>query len=214
MKEDRKSAGEHEAPRRQSVGLLVFLVILTVFLMIVPQDVSRRHLSQFVTAEEKYLLGVEATLLSIMIVETLVRVATGRLHRRQMQQLGINLRITVRIAGYLIASVCVISILSANPALGISVGTIAGVVVAFATQSIVGSMLATVILISRRIVQVGEEITVSQTQGTVLEIGLLHTIISTRRGVAYIPNSLMVTGIVHRNRRTPERDVHRQAKDR
>jgi small-conductance mechanosensitive channel len=165
-------------------------------------DISHRHLIGFVTAEERYIVGLEVAILSILVVEMLVGIVKSRLHSQQMAQLGANLRITVRIAGYLIASVCVVAILSSNPTLGISVGTMAGVVVAFATQSTFASMLATLVLISSRMVRTGEEISINQIKGTVLEIGLLYTIVAVENDVAYIPNSLMISTIMRRKRRT------------
>ena len=76
---------------------------------------------------------------------------------------------------------------------------------AFATQSTVGSVLATVVLISTRMVRVGEEISISQTTGTVLQIGLVHTMVAIEDDVAYVPNSLMITSIMRRKRRTLDR---------
>ena len=96
------------------------------------------------------------------------------------------------------------AILSSNVTLGISVGTIVGVVVAFATQSTFASMLATLVLISSRMVRAGEEISINQIKGTVLEIGLLYTIVAVENDVAYIPNSLMISTIMRRKRRTPD----------
>jgi small-conductance mechanosensitive channel len=174
------------------------------FLILGTLDISHRHLSGFITAEERYIVGLEVAVFSILVVEMLAGIVKSRLHSQQMAQLGANLRITVRIVGYLIASVCVVAILSSNPALGISVGTIAGVVVAFATQSTFASMLATLVLISSRMVRAGEEISISQTRGTVVEIGLLYTIVAVENDVAYIPNSLMISTIMRRKRRTPD----------
>jgi small-conductance mechanosensitive channel len=98
----------------------------------------------------------------------------------------------------------VVAILSSKPTLGISVGAIVGVVVAFATQSTFASMLATVVLISARMVRAGEEISINQIKGTVLEIGLLYTIVAVENDVAYISNSLMISSIMRRKRRTPD----------
>jgi small-conductance mechanosensitive channel len=202
MLDDSNNARNNGGPHRKLSILILLAAVLTVLLIVGTKEISRRNLSTFISSEEKYILGFEAAALSILIVEMLVGLATQRLHGHQMTQLGTNLRLTVRIAGYLIASVCVVSILSSNPTLGISVGAFAGVVVAFATQSTVGSMLATIVLISSRMLRVGEEISISGTKGTVVQIGLLHTIVAIEDDIAYVPNSLMIASVMRRKRRT------------
>ena len=207
MPDDTNSARNNSGPHGRPNILILLAAILTVVLIVGTKEISRRNLSSFISTEEKYILGFEVAALSILVVEMLVGLVSRRLHGHQMTQLGTNLRLTVRIAGYLIASVCVVSILSSNPALGISVGALAGVVVAFATQSTLGSVLATVVLISGRMVRVGEEISISQTKGTVVQIGLLHTIVEIEDDIAYVPNSLMIASIMRRKRRTLDRSA-------
>lgn len=68
----------------------------------------------------------------------------------------------------------------------------------FATQNILASILAAIVILSTRIVKVGEEITVGQTTGTVSEINLTHTILSVQDDVVFIPNSLIISGTLIR----------------
>jgi len=110
-------------------------------------------------------------------------------------------RIMIRIIGYLIAIVSVISILASNPTLGISAGAIAGVVIAFATQNIIGNMLAAMTILNTHMVQVGEEITVSGVKGVVFDMTLSHVIVHLDDDVVYVPNTLMVSQTVRRKRR-------------
>jgi small-conductance mechanosensitive channel len=107
----------------------------------------------------------------------------------------------IRITGYLIAIVSVISILASNPTLGISAGAIAGVVIAFATQNIIGNMLAAMTILNTHMVQIGEEITVSGVKGMVVDINLSHIIVHVDDDVVYVPNTLMVSQTVRRKRR-------------
>jgi small-conductance mechanosensitive channel len=115
----------------------------------------------------------------------------------QMVEYGSRLRLIVRITGYAIALTSVISILGSNPTLGISVGAIAGIIIAFATQNILGSVIATVLILSTRMVRVGEEITVgqtgSQTTGTVAGINLTHTVLSIDKKVVFVPLNCWTT---------------------
>jgi small-conductance mechanosensitive channel len=120
---------------------------------------------------------------------------------------GTRLRLIVRITGYSISSLSVISILASNATLGISVGAITGITIAFAIQNIAGSMLATVFLVSNHRVRIGEEITVSQTKGIVSDIKLTHTILSIGDDVVFIPNSLVMSSIVRRKKRNLDKDI-------
>jgi small-conductance mechanosensitive channel len=118
-----------------------------------------------------------------------------------MVQHRTRLRLMVRIVGYSIALISIISILASNATLGISVGAIAGVVIAFATQNIIGSVLATVLILSTRMVRVGEEITIGQTKGVIAEINLTQTILSIDDNVVFVPNSMIISNVVQRRKR-------------
>jgi small-conductance mechanosensitive channel len=86
--------------------------------------------------------------------------------------------------------------------LGISAGAIAGIVIAFATQNLIGNMLAAVLIINTRMVQIGEEITVTDIKGIVADINLSHTIVHVDDDIVYIPNTVMVSNAVRRKKRT------------
>ena len=88
-----------------------------------------------------------------------------------------------------------------TPPLGISVGIVIGIVIAFATQNTASSVLAAVIIISTRMIRVGEEITIQGQTGTVHDIGLTHTILSVEDDVMFVPNSVIVANVVRRKKR-------------
>ena len=100
MSEDVGSVPNSKIERRRPNFLILFGAVLTVFLIVGTLDISHRHLIGFVTAEERYIVGLEVVVLSILVVEMLVGIVKSRLHSQQMAQLGANLRLTVRIAGY------------------------------------------------------------------------------------------------------------------
>ena len=207
MPTDMEAAGKHDISQRWPIIFKALGALFAIFLIIATSDISRRDLIAFVSAQEKFILGIEAALFSILFVETLVGMVTLRLRSRQLVQLSINLRIAVRITGYSIASVSVVSILSSSPTLGISAGAIAGIVIAFATQSTVASVLATIVLISTRMVRVGEIIDVTGTRGIVVDIKLTHTVVSVDDEVAYIPNSFIMHNILRRKKRSQDKDA-------
>ncbi len=96
----------------------------------------------------------------------------------------------------------IISILAANPALAISIGTITGVVIGFASQNVTSNVLAAGLLVATRIVRVGDTITVAGNTGQIVDITLMYTVMDTETGRVFVPNSMMVTTAVQR-RKTP-----------
>jgi small-conductance mechanosensitive channel len=181
--------------------------IITILLMLATLEVSHRKINVFVANQEKYIVAIEAAILSILIVEILVKLMALRFNTLPLVQRGERLRLVVRIVGYSIALLSVVSILASNAALGISVGAIVGVVLALAAQSIVGSMLAAVLIISTRMVRIGEEITINQTKGTISDINLTHTVISIDDDVVLVPNSLIISSMVRRKKRDTRNDA-------
>jgi len=201
---------EGEQANRRHVRPIIITfsgTILMIILIMATLDVSHRNVIQFVTNQQKYILAIEAAGLAVFMVELALRLITLRLHTPNMEDHRNRLRLIVRIVGYSISAISVISILASNATLGISAGAIAGVVIAFATQNIVGSMIAAIIILSTRMVRIGEEITVNQTKGVIAEINLTHTVLSVEENVVFVPNSMIISNIVQRHKRTLDKDA-------
>jgi hypothetical protein len=99
-------------------------------------DIARRNINTFISTQQKYIIAIEAVFLAVFIIELLVSLVTVLLRTPQMIEHAMRLRLIVRIVGYFIALMSVISILASNPALGISVGAIAGVVIVSTPQAV------------------------------------------------------------------------------
>lgn len=207
MSKDNKVVEKLNVFQKRPVIITFLGAIITILLILATLEVSHRNINTFVSSQQKYIIAIEAVILAIFIVEMLVRLVTLRLRAPQMIEHGTRLRLIVRIAGYFIALTSVVSILASNATIGISVGAIAGVVIAFATQNIVGSVLAAVLILSTRMVRVGEEITISQTKGIVSDVNLTHTVLSIDDDVVFIPNSLIISSIVRRKKRHSNKDA-------
>jgi small-conductance mechanosensitive channel len=201
MAKDLESITKMGASQKRAIAVTFFGSIITILLIIATLEISNRNISTFVVNQLKYILSIESTLLVTFVVEMLARLATLRSLTPQMMEHGMRVRLIVRIIGYSIGFLSVISILASNATLGISVGAIAGVVIAFATQNILGSLLAAILILGTHMVKVGEEITVGQTKGVVSDINLTHIVLSVEDDVVFIPNSLMVSSVVRRKKR-------------
>jgi small-conductance mechanosensitive channel len=184
------------------IGTIFFIILIILTL-----EVSHRDLNSFVTAQQKYILSVESLFLVAFLVEMLARLATLHSQNRRMVEFGTRMRLMVRITGYGIGSLAVISILASNPTLGISVGAILGALIVFSTQNILGSILATVFILSTRMIHIGEEISVGNTKGIVSDINLTHTIVSIDEDIVLIPNSTLITSAIRRKKRDPDKEI-------
>ena len=206
MLKDNKVVDKVNVFRKRPIIITGIGAIITILLILATLEVSRRNINTFVSSQQKYIIAIEAVILAICIVEMVGRLVTLLLHTHQTNEHGMRLRLIVRIIGYGIALMSVVSILASNATLGISVGAIAGVVIAFATQNILGNVLATVLIMSTRMIRVGEEITISQTKGIVSGINLTNTVLSIDDEVVFIPNSLITSSIVRRKKRNSNMD--------
>jgi small-conductance mechanosensitive channel len=207
MSKDNKIAEKPIIFQKRPIIITFLGMIIMILLILATLEVSHRNIITFISEQQKYIIAIEAAILAIFIVEMLVSLVTLLLHTPQMIEHGARLRLIVRIVGYFIAFMSVISIIASNPTLGISIGAIAVVVIAFATQNIVGNVLAAVLILSTRMVRVGEEITINQTKGIVSDINLTNTIISSEDEVVFIPNSLITSSMVRRKKRNSNKDA-------
>lgn len=183
------------------MSIEVVVLVLGVALIFATLEISRQELIPFVTANRDLIIAIEAALVSILLIEIIGRIIVAWFEEHGALAYGIYIRTAIRIAGYLIAVVSIISILASNPALAISIGTITGVIIGFASQNVTGNALAAVLLITTRTIRAGDTITVAGNTGEVKDITLLYTVIETETGRVFVPNNMMVTTAVQRRKR-------------
>jgi len=208
MSNDSKVVKKLDDSGRRPIAVTLVGAIIIILLILVTLEVSHRGVNTFVSHQERYIVALEAAVLSILIVEMLGRLAAPPFTALQLGERGIRMRLLVRVVGYSIAFLSVVSILASDATLGISVGAIVGVIIAFAAQSTVGSVVAAVLLFSTRMVRVGEEITVGGTKGMISDITLTHTVLSIDDDVAFIPNSQIMSSVVRRKKRASGKDAN------
>ncbi len=182
------------------------LAIIFLFIAIVSATfyISDRHLFPFLNNYQSYIVSAEIAFVSILLGEIIGRIIVFRFRERGALAYGIYVRTVIRVIAYLVAVIAIISVLASNPALAISIGTITGVVIGFASQNITANVLAAALIVATRIVHVGDTVTVSGNTGRVTDITLIYTVIDTETGTVFVPNSIMVTTAVQR--RKPESD--------
>ena len=88
----------------------------------------------------------------------------------------------------------IVSFLSQNAIVAASIGTISGIVVGFASQNLIGNMIAGIYLALTRPFKIGDMITVFGNSGKVYDIGLLNCDFLMKNGdIVRAPSSSLLT---------------------
>jgi len=116
------------------------------------------------------------------------------------QSSGNRLEITTKVVYY---TIIIIAVLLALPALGIRpsnllvAGGVVGIVIGFASQSIVGNLISGIFLMFERPIKIGDQLRVDDISGFVEDIHIVSTIVRTYSGLyVRIPNEKVFTGII------------------
>jgi small-conductance mechanosensitive channel len=113
-----------------------------------------------------------------------------------------SIKILMRILGSIVIISIIISYLSNDPIVAASIGTISGLVVGFASQNIIGNIIAGLYLAILRPFKLGDEITAFNNTGVIFDIGLITTKLYTSDNkIVLVPNSSMVTTTIVLNKR-------------
>jgi hypothetical protein len=112
------------------------------------------------------------------------------------------IRSIFRISGVAILISIIASIFNVNPAAALTVGSFGGLVVGFATQTILSHVVAGMFLLLSRPFIHGDQITVSGQTGLVKEIKLMHLVLEStdRTTDILIPSGSVVTQIIQKKK--------------
>lgn len=173
------------------------LIILTI-------ELSRLEHYAFLVNQKERIISIEIALFGIAVVELLSRAWVGQYRDHHVLQTGMTFRAIFRTLTYSILAIAIVSILSANPALAVGVGTVTGVVVGFSAQSLIGNVIAGTILSIVRPMRVGDSITVMGNNGRVIDIGIIFTTIDADDQRIFIPNMTMLSNAIRVDRKKSE----------
>lgn len=110
------------------------------------------------------------------------------------------IRSLTKISGIAILLGLVGSIFNVSPAAALTMGSFGGMVVGFASQTIMTHVIAGVFLLITRPFSYGDVITVAGQTGTVKEIRLMHLVLDTGKEEVLIPSGTVVTQILRKKK--------------
>jgi small-conductance mechanosensitive channel len=197
-KEKRKRNEGSKAAQTTAISLAFIFVFVCVIL--VTGELSKLNGFGFLARHEKTVINSEFAVFSIFLVEFIGRAIIQAFKRRGNEPAGHNIRSILRGVVYIILAIGIVSSLSSDPGLAIGIGAVTGVVIAFATQNLVGNIVAGVMLAIVRPVRIGDDITVMAQTGQVKEIDLLYTVLEDGENWYYVPSMVMFSNVIKRKK--------------
>jgi small conductance mechanosensitive channel len=181
---------------------LISLVVVVIFVcaILATGEIAKITGFEFVAKHEKTLINLEFSIFAIILVEFIGRAIIQAFKRRGIEPVGHNVRAILRGVVYIVLAIGIVSSLSSNPGLAIGIGTVTGVIIAFATQNLVGNVFAGVMLAITRPVRIGDQVTVLASTGEVKEIALIYTILEDGDNMYYVPSMVMFSNVVKKKK--------------
>ena len=139
-------------------------------------------------------VGIAGYLVIEIIANTAFRLV---ITAQQSDQTANSLRSLIRILGGIVVAAIVLSFLSQNAAVAASIGTLSALVIGFASQNLLGNMIADMYLSLTRPFKIDDVITVFGNSGKVRDIGLLNCELLMSNGdIMRAPSSSLLTSPV------------------
>lgn len=198
IKDKKKSKRSNKAPRTALISLLVLIIFICVILT--TDAVAKNSGLSFIGRHEKTIVNTELAIFALILVEFIGKAIIQAFKNRGIEPVGHNVRAILRGVVYLILAIGIVSSLSSNPGLAIGIGTVTGIVIAFATQNLVGNIFAGVLLAIVRPIRIGDYVTVLLSSGEVKEIALMYTILEDGENWYYVPSMVMFSNVIKRKK--------------
>ena len=200
MKMKDKSKNKVSAKTTNTTPIAMVVMVLCLAVIIGTIELSKLADFKFIADHRNTFVSVELTVFVMALVELIGRAIVVNFRRRGIEPVGQSIRTIIRGAVYIILTVGIISTLLSNPALAISLGTVMGVIIGFATQNLISNVVAGIMLAIVRPVQVGDQVTVTGSTGIVKEIALIYTVLDTKVSLNYVPSIVMFSNVVMKNK--------------
>lgn len=147
--------------------------------------------AQYLVYSQIIQVGVVGYLAAEITAKTAFRIALATQHSDRTAK---SIRSITRISGAIVIAVVVVSYLSQNAAVAASIGAMSALVIGFASQNLLGNMVAGMYIALTRPFKIGDMITVFGNTGKVHDIGLLICDILMKDGnIVRIPSSSLLT---------------------
>ena len=201
------SKNKVSAKTTNTTPIAMVVMVLCLAVIIATLELSKLSSFKFIADHRNTFVSIELTVFVITLVELIGRAIVANFRKRGIEPVGQSIRTIIRGAVYIILTVGIISTLLSNPALAISLGTVMGIIIGFATQNLISNVVAGIMLAIVRPVQVGDQVTVTGSTGIVKEIALIYTVLDTKDSLNYVPSIVMFSNVVMKNKNPGDKAI-------
>lgn len=152
----------------------------------------------FLTPYKSYLIIAEIVILGVFIVENGRQVIYRLALHKTSPDVAAAIRIISRISAYGVILSVVVSLLTENPAAALTMGSFAGLVVGFGSQTVMNNLIAGVFMAVARPVRIGDDVVLGSAtnSGIVKNITLMHIILETEETFIKVPSGTTVNQVL------------------
>jgi small-conductance mechanosensitive channel len=195
------SQNDQQKIRQTKLKLVKRIFVLAIIFTAISLTIHY-YLTTIISKEYLTILqSLEVALIGYFVIEV-VSNAFRDLTIDYLKDTSNSIRILMRILGAVIIIAIIITYLSHDPIIAASIGTISALVVGFASQNILGNIIAGLYLAIIRPFKIGEEITAFNNTGIIFDIGLISTKLMTNDNkTVLIPNTSMLTTTIILNKK-------------
>lgn len=200
-KSDVSQENQQSKSKKTKIKFIRKMIILSI-IFITAVVIIQFYLKPYLPKDYLMLIqGIQVTVIGYFMIEVISNVFHD-LTYDYLKDTSRSLRSLIRIIGSIVIIAIIISYLSNDPIVAASIGTISGLVVGFASQNIIGNIIAGLYLAILRPFKLGDEITAFSNTGTIYDIGLISTKLHTSDNkIVLVPNTSMVTTTIVLNKR-------------
>jgi small-conductance mechanosensitive channel len=197
-----KTKGLSKPSRTTAIAFVVlFVAVISLVLTI---ELSRLISLTFLRANRERIIAGQLALFGIILVELAGQIIIRKFEKDEDKQKGVMVRSIMRAVLYLVLTASVISVLAADPALAVGIGSVTGIVIGFAGQNLFGNLIAGIVLSLIRVIRIGQEITVMGSSGRLIEVGHIYSMLDTGDYTILVPNIAMLTNTIKRQKNPHE----------
>lgn len=205
------SVEEIQTRIRRSLGRTIWYSLICALLLLTSNLLFKTLIGKFLPGFLEYEIYVNVIIIfsiGYLIINSTSNFVYWTIRRRLDHATATLFRTITRIVGVATLLAVLTSVFNVNQAAALTIGSFTGMVVGFATQTVLGQAVAGMFLVLLRPFKPGDKITVVGQTGVVKDIGIMHTILISEDGSneILIPSNSVVTAIIIKARKPKVED--------
>ena len=192
------STSQPESSASPTVPLLTTVISVFVLfaLLALTSKMEEFEVLGFLLPYENYISVALVVLLGHIAVQSGTKWVYVVVQRRMTEDVARTIRVISRLVGYGLIFSFLVSVLTDNAAAALTMGSFAGLVAGFASQTVMGHTVAGIFLALFRPIGIGDNVTIGRNSGIVSDITLMHIVLDSENEVSLIPSSTVVSTVL------------------